>query len=112
MKRVALGIIMAVLFAGMAFAGAQDFVLVNNTGADIYVVNISPTSTNDWEEDILGSDILENGEEVRVNFGVGRTRYWDIQAVFKDESTISWYKIDLLETSRVTLSANGTAYLE
>lgn len=112
MKRVALGIIMAVLFAGMAFAGAQDFVLVNNTGADIYVVNISPTSTNDWEEDILGSDILEDGEEVRVNFGVGRTRYWDIQAVFEDDSTISWYKIDLLETSRVTLARDGTAYLE
>ena len=109
---VLLGFIMAVIFAGMSFAGAQDFILVNNTGADIYVINISPSSTNDWEEDILGSDVMDDGEAVTVRFGVGSTRYWDIQAVFGDGSSISWYGIDLLETYRVTLNGDGTALLE
>ncbi|MBQ7733847.1 MAG: hypothetical protein IJT58_07505 [Synergistaceae bacterium] len=110
--RALLGLVFIIVFAGTAFAGAQDFVLVNRTGYDIYVVNISPTKTNDWEEDILGSDILENGEEVQVRFGIGNTRYWDIQAIFEDESSISWYGIDLLETFKVTLRRDGTAELE
>ena len=65
--------------SSVAFAGAQDFVLVNNTGFPIYKVNVSAASTNSWEEDILGSSVLMNGESIRVNFGAGNTQYWDIQ---------------------------------
>lgn len=110
--RVILGFVIVMMFAAAAFSGAQDFVLVNNTGRDIYVVNVSPTTTNDWEEDILGSDVLENGDTVTVRFGVGSTRYWDIQAVFKDGTSIAWDAVDLLETSVVTLNGDGTASLE
>lgn len=107
-----LAVIFVFAFAGMAFSGAQDFVLVNNTGADIYTVNISPSGVNDWEEDILGSDVLENGESVTVTFGLGNTALWDIQAIFKDGSSISWYEINLLEVARVTLLGDGTATLQ
>jgi hypothetical protein len=113
MKRV-LGLVLffAALWAGAAFAGGQDFVLVNNTGADIHVVNISPSNSNDWEEDVLGSDVLGNGEYVTVNFNAGNQRNWDIQAVFENGSSISWYEIDLLSTSVVKLNGDGTATLE
>lgn len=107
-----LAVIFVFAFAGTAFSGAQDFVLVNNTGADIYTVNISPSGVNDWEEDILGSDVLENGESVTVTFGLGNTALWDIQAIFKDGSSISWYEINLLEVARVTLLGDGTATLQ
>ncbi len=110
--RVLLGFIAALILAGISFAGPQDFTLVNNTGADIYTVNISPSSTGDWEEDVMGSDILEAGESVTVRFSVGSTRYWDIQAIFRDGTSISWYNIDLLETYTVTLNGDGTADLE
>ena len=98
--------------SAVAFAGAQDFVLVNNTGYPIYKVNVSPASTNNWEEDILGSDVLMNGESVHVSFGVGNTQYWDINAVFEDGSSIAWFNIDLLSTYQVTLNNDGTATLE
>jgi hypothetical protein len=98
--------------ASVAFAGAQDFVLVNNTGYPIYVVNVSPASTNNWEEDILGKQILNNGEALQVNFGAGSTQYWDIQAVFEDNSSLSWYNIDLLSVAQVTLNNDGTATLQ
>ena len=74
--------------SSVAFAGAQDFTLVNNTGYPIYKVNVSAASTNSWEEDILGSDILPNG------------------------SSIAWYGIDLLSTYQVTLNNDGTASLQ
>ena len=98
--------------SAVAFAGAQDFTLVNNTGYPIYKVNVSAASTNSWEEDILGSDILPNGSSVRVNFGAGNTQYWDIQAIFEDGSAIAWYNIDLLSTYQVTLNNDGTATLQ
>ena len=98
--------------SSVAFAGAQDFTLVNNTGFPIYKVNVSAASTNSWEEDILGSDILPNGSSVHVTFGVGNTQYWDIQAIFEDGSAIAWYNIDLLSTYQVTLNNDGTATLQ
>ncbi|MBQ9378014.1 MAG: hypothetical protein IJU05_09475 [Schwartzia sp.] len=99
-------------FASVAFAGAQDFVLVNNTGYPIYKVNVSAASTNNWEEDILGSQILNNGEAIQVTFGVGNQQYWDINAIFEDGSSIAWYGIDLLSVAQVTLNNDGTASLQ
>ena len=98
--------------SSVAFAGAQDFTLVNNTGFPIYKVNVSAASTNSWEEDILGSDILPNGSSVHVSVGVGNQQYWDIQAIFEDGSSIAWYGIDLLSTYQVTLNNDGTASLQ
>ncbi len=98
--------------SSVAFAGAQDFTLVNNTGYPIYKVNVSAASTNSWEEDILGSDILPNGSSVLVTFGVGNQQYWDINAIFEDGSSLSWYNIDLLSVAQVTLNNDGTATLQ
>ena len=98
--------------SSVAFAGAQDFTLVNNTGYPIYKVNVSAASTNSWEEDVLGSAILPNCSSVHVPFGFGNQQYWDIQAIFEDGSSIAWYGIDLLSTYQVTLNNDGTASLQ
>ena len=99
-------------FASVAFAGPQDFTLVNNTGYTIFKVNVSAASTNSWEEDILGSTVLMNGESLNVTFNVGNQQYWDIQAIFEDGSGIAWYNIDRLSVARVTLNSDGTASLQ
>ena len=56
--------------------------------------------------------VLMNGEAVRVNFGAGNQQYWDIQAIFEDNSSLAWYNIDLLSTAQVTLNNDGTATLQ
>ena len=112
LKVLFLTALFAMAMSAVAFAGAQDFVLVNNTGYPIYVVNVSPASTNNWEEDILGSQVLPNGSSIQVNFGAGNTQYWDINAVFEDGSSLAWYGIDLLSTYQVTLNNDGTASLQ
>ena len=44
----------------LAFAqGKQNFTLVNQTGYDISEVYVSPANSSDWEEDVLGEDILK-----------------------------------------------------
>lgn len=48
--------------------GKQDFTVENNTGYDISHVYVSPTNSEDWGEDILGQDILENNAAVDIQF--------------------------------------------
>ena len=98
--------------ASVALAGPQDFTLVNQTGYPIYVINISAASTDDWEEDILGSQILNDGESLEVAFNVGQQQYWDIQAVFEDGSSLACMGIDLLSVEQVTLNNDGTVTLQ
>ncbi|MEI9927258.1 MAG: hypothetical protein WDN44_05510 [Sphingomonas sp.] len=48
--------------------GRQNFTLVNNTGYTINEVYVSATSTNDWEEDVLGEDTLEDNTSTEIQF--------------------------------------------
>ena len=102
--------------SSVAFAGAQDFTLVNNTGADLYTVNLSPSTGYEWRDyvigDILDSKILEYGESANVRFNTGGLREWDIQAVFYDGTSAWWYNIDLIASYTVTLNRDGTANME
>ena len=98
--------------ASVCSAGAQDFRLVNMTGYEIAVVNVSPASSNDWQEDILGRQVLPNNTYVDVVFNTNNVAVWDLQAVFQDGSSLAWYGIDLLSTAQVTLQGDGTALLE
>ena len=103
---------MLIFAASAAMAGAQDFILVNRTGYDIYAVNVSPSETEKWEEDILGSQILSNGEALEVKFGKRKERYWDIQVKFKDGSGLYWMRLDLMNTKVIALNGDGTATME
>lgn len=104
---IAVMLIMAM--TSMAFAGAQDFQLINSTGHEIHVVNVSPSSSSDWQNDILGSQILGNGQYCNVQFASSGHQYWDLQATFNDGSSLVWNNIDLLSVSTVTLNGDGTA---
>src|SRR5215213_5597937 len=58
---------MMLMPAGRA-QGKQDFTLVNQTGVSINELYVSPHTTNEWEEDILGQDTLANGDSVDITF--------------------------------------------
>ncbi|MCH9651793.1 MAG: argininosuccinate lyase [Deltaproteobacteria bacterium] len=86
-----------------ASAGTQDFVLVNDTGFDIYEVYISETRDDDWEEDVLGEDILEDGDRLDMTFRGRKACLWDIMAVDEEDDSIEWTAVDLCEVSVVVL---------
>ena len=101
------------LAASCAFAGAQDFVLVNKTGVEIYAVYIAPSESEDWEEDVLAVDTLPSGNSVKINFAPGAdVEYWDIRVEDSDGNALEWYEFNLLEISRITLLKNGEAQYE
>ena len=95
----------ASLLATAAYAAQQDFTIVNNTGQTIMTLNVSPSDSNQWGPDILGSDVLASGERAEVSFDRDEERCeWDIRVTYEDGDTGDWRGIDLCETATVTLS--------
>lgn len=97
-----------------AQAGEQDFVLHNSTGVEIYEVYVSPSRSNEWEEDILDEDTLPDGESVTIRFDDRENAAkWDIKVVDGDDNGIEWGGLDLTEISEVTLYyKKGKAWAE
>lgn len=94
--------------------GKQDFTLVNATGVEIHRVYVSPHSTNDWEEDILGQETLPDGDSVLITFDRNeRAAKWDLRIEDKQGNAIEWENLNLLEISKVTLHyKNGRAWAD
>jgi hypothetical protein len=98
----------ASLISATALAqGRQDFTLTNRTGYSISEVYVAPSSSEEWEEDVMGRDVLNNGETVEISFPPReRTCIYDIAVVFDDGGEADWRKFNLCEISRVTLFYN------
>jgi hypothetical protein len=97
-----------------ASAGEQDFTLHNNTGVEIHKLHISPHSSDEWGEDILGQDTLANGESVHIKFHRSETAaHWDLKVEDSEGHSIEWESLNLLEISEVTLHyADGKAWAD
>jgi len=85
-----------------------DFTLVNKTGLDINEVYLSPTSDSEWGEDVMGKDILANGEKVDITFSSAETECnWDLKVVDEDDDDIIWTKLNLCTANEITLLYEG-----
>ena len=86
----------------------QDFTLVNKTGYVLSELYVSPTATEDWQNDVLGQDILDDGQTVNITFQrATKTCNWDLKVVYEeDDSSAVWHKIDLCSVSKITIKYN------
>jgi hypothetical protein len=105
---------MIVTATSVARSGKQDFVLHNETGVEIHELYVSPSTTDNWEEDVLGVDTLPNGESVKITFEDREHRAkWDLKVVDSKDNSIEWENLNLIEISDVTLHyENGKAWAE
>lgn len=83
----------------------QDFTLVNKTGYELKAVYVSPSKSDDWEEDVLGKDTLGDQEEWEIKFHRStKTCKWDLKVVYSDDSSSAeWSDIDLCSVEKVTI---------
>ena len=105
-KLIALIGVLGLFLTATAFAlpGKQDFVLHNETGVEIHELYVSPTTAEDWEEDVLGVDTLPDGESVKITFEDREKRSkWDLKVVDSKGNSIEWEALNLLEIADVTL---------
>ena len=94
------------LLAQSAFADPRDFTLRNRSAVDIAYVYVSPSASDDWGDDIMGTDILPSGESLDVSFDrfEGARCAYDIKVVGTSGEVGYLYKVDLCSVSTVTFS--------
>ena len=81
------------------------FDLVNFSGSPIRAVYLSPGDSNGWEENVLGTDILEDGATVDIRFVSNKApALWDMKVVARSGYYAEWKGLDLRGVSRVTLA--------
>jgi hypothetical protein len=78
-----------VVSVGAAKADDLVFTLKNGTNSVMTRFYTSPVSVNEWEEDVLGQDVLSPGESVRVTIADGRkVCKYDMKFEFTEESDL------------------------
>jgi hypothetical protein len=102
---IALSIPAAFTSAQAVLAEAVSFELINNSSQDVWYLYVSPSSNQDWGEDILGEDILFAGESAEVVIDDGLTTCeYDLLAVSDTEAELEDYNLDLCEMTSYTIT--------
>ena len=90
----------ATLVAGLfitapATAADHRVDIINKTGMSLKHFYASVTSTESWEEDILGRDVLDDGESFEADINDGRDKCkYDFKAVFENGQSVFQRNID------------------
>ncbi len=91
-------IALALLLTPFAWAEPVTFVLTNGTDEAIMEFYASPPGVEEWEEDILGDDVLEPGDSVEITIADSRDDCeYDFLAVFEDESELEHDSISVCD---------------
>ena len=74
----------ATVLVALPAAADISFSFTNATERTIMYLYVSPSSSDEWGDDILGDAVVEAGETGTVSL-TGDECDWDIKAVFDDE---------------------------
>jgi hypothetical protein len=111
MKR-ALFLICSLMLASSGNAIAQNcteknhdyyVTVTNNTGYTIYYLYVSHADDKNWGQDLLGNDVLLDGNETTVYLCNYSSPTFDIKVEDEDGDTYTFYSIDV---SRQDLTVN------
>jgi hypothetical protein len=104
-KALLVAVAVALCSALPAKAADQDFTLNNRTGHTLKALFVSPVGQDSWGSDILGQDVLENGESVDVKFDRGEDQCnWDVRGEFEDGSYAEVRDVDFCTVSVVNFN--------
>lgn len=103
--KLALAAFAVALAPATAMAQAmQDFSIVNETGYAISEVYVSSARADDWEEDVLGADVLPDEVTMNIQFrSAPKVCEFDLKVVYSDGENAIWSGFDLCSISTVTL---------
>lgn len=94
---------LSAITAKSALADDLVFSLINKANSNLTEFYVSPTGIDDWEEDILGIDVLSSGEYTNVTIADGRSVCtYDIKGVFDDGEESVRYKVNLCQLKNYT----------
>jgi hypothetical protein len=99
-RRFAVALVASVLLAPAAMAQSEPigFTLTNGTDNVLMRLYISLPSTDEWEEDILGDDVVGAGESLDISIDDGLPEcVYDIRADFDDGESVQVARVDFCE---------------
>ena len=89
-------------------ADAKALSLVNNTGADIVVMNCSPSSSGSWYEDVLGNSTWPAGTTITLDFDSwAMADTWDFKVHYANGASEDWYGVNVRTVNTIILKPNG-----
>ncbi|WP_037311488.1 hypothetical protein [Ruegeria halocynthiae] len=81
-----------------AYAEDLNFRLVNDSSSALVGFNVSPTSAQFWEENLLAGDRIAPGYEADITIADGLTTCtYDIRGTFADEAEAEDFGLNLCE---------------
>lgn len=86
---------MSMLVSSVTWAADYYIDITNNTGYTIYYLYISPEKSTEWEEDVLGSEVLPNNETRRVTLTGYKSPKFDIRLVDEDDDSYTFWGVDV-----------------
>ena len=102
MKKTLLLGLFLILGTFVLFAQSGPVVAINNqTGYPIYYIYISESGQDDWEEDILTTDVLMPNQSVNCRLPSRGT--WDFMAVDADGDEYVVYGIEIPPVNRINI---------
>ncbi|MDR2702406.1 MAG: hypothetical protein LBB72_08245 [Spirochaetaceae bacterium] len=104
------------LFAGTFALYAQNLPsirIVNNTGFSIYYIFVSPSESDDWGDELLGDDYLEDGDyiTVRLSQPLSRTNVYDFRVEDEDEDLYFKWEVTVTNNARIVFTLDDL-YIE
>jgi hypothetical protein len=105
MPTLRLAVLVLALAAAPAWAaGDQDFTLHNDTGKVITHVYVSEANNDHWEDDVLGRDVLEDGEMTKVTFDGydADACSFDVKIVTDEDESWIVKDVDLCDLTDIT----------
>jgi hypothetical protein len=97
--------VLAIASPASAQDAKQDFKLVNKTGYELKALYVAPSKSDQWGDDVLGQDVLSDGQAVNIHFSpTVKTCKWDLKVTYTDDdSNAVWSEIDLCTVEKITI---------
>ena len=106
-KKVSVFLLLAIMFVFAGNAEAGVIMIRNATGFTLMEIYISDSGTEDWEEDVLGMEVLEDGETLRLTVS-GSYSHFDMAAVDDEGDAVGWYGLPG-NVTQITIYGDGSA---
>lgn len=87
--------LVALCVSSMALANDYYVDITNNTGYTIVYMHVSPGNSKSWEEDVLGNDVLMDGDTQRVTLTGYNSPYFDVRLIDEDEDSYTFWNVDV-----------------
>lgn len=87
--------LVAMMWCVQGWADNYYLTVTNNTGYTIYFLYVSPQSSSAWEEDVLGDDVLADGDATLVTLQGYDSPMFDVKIVDEDGDTYTYWGINV-----------------